>query len=400
MGAREVGVVGAGIGGLAVATLLARDGWRVRVLERSDHLAPVGAGFMLQRLGQQVAYRLGVGEELRRGSSPIHRVDGRTAGGTPTMQIRYGDLETDPDAALHAWGVERSTLSRLLHAAAVGAGVEVETGVDVRVVRRDSRGRTAVGADGRTHGPFDLLVGADGAQSQLRRLAFTAQMDRPYGWGALWSIVPDPERLVGDALVQRWGGTRTTLGLMPTGVGRVSLFWSIPARDIDRAVAAGPGALVRVAAPVAGDRYASLIEKVCDAGVLGARYRDVVVRGPARDRVALIGDAAHAMSPQLGAGASMALADAWTLAWALREQPGDVDGALRTYVHQRAQHVRYYRWWSMLMTPVFQSGLTPIGPPRDLGLAVSSRVPWARRQMVTTLAGVRTSPWTRWQLPD
>lgn len=400
MGAREVGVVGAGIGGLALATLLARDGWRVRVLERSERLGPVGAGFMLQRLGQQVAYRLGIGEDLRRGSSPIHRVDGRTAGGVRTMQIRYADLETDPDATLHAWGVERTTLFELLHAAAVDAGVEVLPGTDVRVVRRDARGWTAVDGAGAAHGPFDLLVGADGAQSQLRRLAFTAQMDRPYGWGALWSIVPDPEGVVGDALVQRWGGTRTTLGLMPTGVGRASLFWSIRSRDVDRALAAGPEALVRVATPVAGERYAPLVEKVCETGVLGARYRDVVVRQPADDRVALLGDAAHAMSPQLGAGASMALADAWTLAWALREQPGDVDDALRTYVHQRAQHVRYYRWWSMLMTPVFQSGLTPIGPPRDLGLVLSSRVPWAQRQMVTTLAGVRTSPWTRWNLPD
>ena len=113
----------------------------------------------------------------------------------------------------------------------------------------------------------------------------------------------------------------------------------------------------------------------------------------------LIGDAAHAMSPQLGIGASMGLADAWTLAWALGEHPADVDTALRLHVRHRARHLTYYRWWSMLMTPVFQSGLTPIGPPRDLGLAAMSHLPFAQRQMVTTLMGVRTSPWTRWALP-
>jgi 2-polyprenyl-6-methoxyphenol hydroxylase-like FAD-dependent oxidoreductase len=396
---RAVGVVGAGISGLALATLLARDGWDVTVLERSDDLGPVGAGFMLQRLGQQVAYRLGIGEVLRERSSPIRRVDGRTLAGRPTMQIRYGDVVTDPAVEVEGWGVERGTLFELLHAAAVGAGATVVPRAEVRVVRRSAQGWRTVGADGRDHGPFDLLVGADGASSQLRRLAFTPQMDREYGWGALWSVVPDPDRLVGDALVQRWVGTRTTLGLMPTGRGRVSVFWSVPVRDIDRALAAGPEALVRQALRVSGGEYAPLLEAMPQAGVLGARYRDVVVRQPAHDRAVLVGDAAHAMSPQLGIGASMGLADAWTLAWALGEQPGDLDAALRLYVRSRRRHLTYYRWWSMLMTPVFQSGLTPLGPPRDLGLAAMSRLPFAQRQMVTTLMGVRTSPWTRWSLP-
>ncbi len=399
MTGRAVGVVGAGISGLAVATLLARDGRQVTVLERSDDLGPVGAGFMLQRLGQQVAYRLGIGEQLRERSSPIRSVDGRTLTGRPTMQVRYADVVTDTDAAVDAWGVERGTLFELLHAAAVGAGAEVVPRTEVRVVREDAGGWTAVDVGGREHGPYDLLVGADGAASQLRRLAFTPQMDREYPWGALWSIVPDPDRLVGDALVQRWVGTRTTLGLMPTGQGRVSVFWSIPVRDIDRALAAGPDALVRQALRVSGGRFAPVLESMPEAGVLGARYRDVVVRQPARHGAVLVGDAAHAMSPQMGIGASMGLADAWTLAWALGQHPADLDTALRLYVRQRARHLRYYRWWSMLMTPVFQSGLTPIGPPRDLGLAVMSRLPFAQRQMVTTLMGVRTSPWTRWGLP-
>ncbi len=399
MTGRGVGVVGAGISGLALATLLARDGWDVTVLERSDDLGPVGAGFMLQRLGQQVAYRLGIGEALRERSSPIRRVDGRTRSGRPTMQIRYADVVTDPDVTVEGWGVERGALFALLHAAALEAGAQVVPRAEVRVVRRASGRWTAVDAEGREHGPYDLLVGADGASSQLRRLAFTPQMDREYPWGALWSIVPDPDGLVGDALVQRWVGTRTTLGLMPTGEQRVSVFWSIPVRDIDRALAAGPDALVRQALEVSRGDYAPLLEAMPQAGVLGARYRDVVVRHPAREGAVLIGDAAHAMSPQLGIGASMGLADAWTLAWALGEHPADVDAALRLHVRHRARHLTYYRWWSMLMTPVFQSGLTPIGPPRDLGLAAMSQLPFAQRQMVTTLMGVRTSPWTRWALP-
>ena len=105
------------------------------------------------------------------------------------------------------------------------------------------------------------------------------------------------------------------------------------------------------------------------------------------------------MSPQLGLGASHALADAWTLAWALRTTPGNVDAALARYSAERARQVRYYRWWSMLMTPIFQSGLSILAPPRDVGLTAMSHLPWAQRQMVTTLMGTRTSPWSHWRLP-
>ena len=94
----------------------------------------------------------------------------------------------------------------------------------------------------------------------------------------------------------------------------------------------------------------------------------------------------------------MGLADAWTLAWALRRTP-DLAEALAEHARQRQRHVTYYRWWSMLLTPVFQSGLRPIGPPRDAALLVASRAPWVRAQMVGMLMGTRTSPWSTWELP-
>ena len=392
---RHVGIVGAGISGLALAALLCSDGWRVTVLERSNDDGPVGAGFMLQQLGQQVADRLGIGAALLAGSSPIRTVDGRRLDGRPTMQVRYDDVVP----GVMAWGVHRSTLFDLLHGTANDAGAQVVPDFEVQhVERRGARGWTVRSATGQHEGPFDLLVGADGASSQVRRLAFSAQMDRPYPWGALWAIVPDPTRSLGSALVQRWGGTRITLGLMPTGVAHASIFWSIRARDIERAIAAGPQAFIDLAAPIAGS-CAPLVEEVARTGLLGARYRDVVVRVPVQEGAVLVGDAAHAMSPQLGIGASMGLADAWTLAWALREYPHDSRDALAEYVRQRARHVRYYRWLSMLMTPVFQSGLTPIAPARDLGLVGLSHNAFAQRQMVSTLMGERTSPWSRWALP-
>jgi 2-polyprenyl-6-methoxyphenol hydroxylase-like FAD-dependent oxidoreductase len=104
------------------------------------------------------------------------------------------------------------------------------------------------------------------------------------------------------------------------------------------------------------------------------------------------------MSPQLGLGASLAFADAWTLAASLRRHRRDLAGALEAYARGRAAHIRWYTWCSRFMTPVFQSDLTPIGWARDLFFEPASRIPWVKRQFVTLLMGVRTSPFTRWDL--
>ena len=80
------------------------------------------------------------------------------------------------------------------------------------------------------------------------------------------------------------------------------------------------------------------------------------------------------MSPQLGLGASLALADAWTLAACLRAQPGDLAGALQAHARSRAAHVRWYTGCSRFMTPVFQSDLVPIGWARDAFFGPAGRV--------------------------
>jgi 2-polyprenyl-6-methoxyphenol hydroxylase-like FAD-dependent oxidoreductase len=152
----------------------------------------------------------------------------------------------------------------------------------------------------------------------------------------------------------------------------------VPSRRIETTLQAGPEQWVALASPYAG-RFRPLVERAVETGILGARYRDVVVRSPVLvdgdAGIVLVGDAAHAMSPQLGLGASLALADAWTLAAALRAHPGRLGEALALHARMRAAHVRYYTWCSRLMTPVFQSDLIPIGWLRDALLEPVGRIP-------------------------
>lgn len=394
----RIAVVGSGTGGAAAALLLARDGHEVAIHERVHDPRPVGAGILLQPLGQRILGTLGLAQALADRSTPVREIEGRAGGPGGRHVLRFGYRDAgSPDVGL---GVNRGALFGLLWDALWSAGVPVLTGWEVAAVRRDGDGARLLRADGATVGPFDLVVAADGARSRIRRRLRLAARDVRYPYGALWTVVPDPDGLVGDRLVQRYRDTRVTLGFLPTGVGEVSIFWSIRTRAIDAAVRAGPAWLLERAIPLAPD-LAPILERVRDAAVLGAAYRDVVTPRPfvadGRSGVVLVGDAAHAMSPQLGMGASLALADAWSLAQALHGAvPGDLAQALERYASDRRGHVRWYTWLSRIMTPVFQSDLVPIGWARDLAFGPAANLALVRRQFAQILLGEQTSPFTRW----
>src|SRR5262245_49581028 len=356
----RIAIVGCGTAGPAAALLLARDGHQVEILERAPKLGQVGAGVLLQGLGQPVLARLGLADERERCWSPVRRVDARTPSGRRVMAFGYDDLF----AGTYGWGVHRGALFGLLLDAVRAEGIPIRTGVEVAGLRPSRAGGVLEAAGSDPIGPFDLVVGADGARSRIRHLTGLARKDVGYPYGALWSVVPDPDRIAADVLWQRYHDTRVTLGVLPTGVGQASIFWSIRCREMPAAMAAGGREWVARARRYSG-ALEPLLDRVDGGPVLTARYRDVVMRSPfvVRDGagVVLVGDAAHAMSPQLGLGASLALADVWALAASLRTNARDLPGALSAYASCRRAHVRYYTWCSRLMTPVFQSDLVPIG---------------------------------------
>lgn len=390
----KVAVVGCGTAGPAAALLLARDGHDVEILERVTDPRPVGAGILLQPVGQQVLASLGLAEDLERCSTPVRRIDGRSRSGRRVMDFGYDDLLP----GVRGWGVNRGALFDLLWRAVHAAGIPVHTGQAVEGLHHDAGGWRLATSQG-SRGPFNLVIGADGARSRVRHLSGLATKDVGYPYGAVWCVVPDPDRLAGDTLVQRYGDTRITLGVLPTGIAEASIFWSLPTHRIADVRTAGSAAWAAAARPYAGS-LAPLLDRVPDGGLLEARYRDVVVRSPGlvlgRSGLVLIGDAAHAMSPQLGLGASLGLADAWTLSVCLQRHPRDLKAALAEHAASRRAHVRWYTWCSRLMTPIFQSDLVPLAWGRNRLLEPVARIPWVRRQFVTTLMGTRTSPWTLW----
>ncbi len=388
----RIAVVGAGPGGSAAALLLARDGHHVELFDQPAADRTPGAGILLQRLGQQVLDRLGLLDPLAAVSARVDRVDGLNRAGRAVMDFRYDDAV--PGA--YGLGVARGRLQAGLTAA---TAAKVGPTVEAAIARHEQdRGATyVVATDGTRHGPYDLVVGADGSNSALRRSSGLTRRNRPYPWGAVWALVADPDGLATDALVQRYDGTRVTLGFLPVGTGETVIFWSAPLETLDR-LAAYPDRWADLVRPHAGG-FAPLVDRAAAGRLLTARYWDVRVRTPVAPGLVLIGDAAHATSPQLGTGASLALADAWTLAALLRRHT-DLPAALDDYARARRRHTAYYQWLSRMMTPLFQSEYDAVTPLRDRALPIAAGVPLLRRQMVTTLMGTHTSPLTHYRLPD
>jgi 2-polyprenyl-6-methoxyphenol hydroxylase-like FAD-dependent oxidoreductase len=117
-------------------------------------------------------------------------------------------------------------------------------------------------------------------------------------------------------------------------------------------------------------------------------YRHVVMRRWHDGGAVFLGDAAHAMSPHLGQGLNLALLDAWTFAQALEQSPTP-RAAFRAYEAQRRAHLRYYAVVTFLLSPFFQSPGVVKGWGRDLFLPLMPRLPWLRRQMLLTMAGIK-----------
>lgn len=393
----RIGIIGCGTAGPAAGIFLARAGHDVTLIERFAEPRPVGAGLLIQPVGQAILHDLGLLGELWPLAAPVRRLLGRTSAGRAVMDLRYDDLRAD----FVGMGIGRQSLFSTLLGATERAGVRTQFGADCRSVGYvdDGRGVRVMTADERWLGPFDLLVVADGARSALRP-ASLVRRNTQYPWGALWFTCDQPDSSFDGVLDQVYSDTRQMLGFLPIGQGRLAVFWSLPLGDAG-AVRRGPldawkGAVRRLSA-----RAGSLVDQVGSWDEVSlASYYDSVLSRWHKGRVVCIGDAGHAMSPQLGMGASLALVDASVLASCLASRVGarggrspgedvDVGAALSSYTRMRRATLRYYQGVSRLLTPWFQSTQAWRGPIRDVGMPLATRVGPLRRQMLLGLVGAK-----------
>ncbi|MEV8512075.1 FAD-dependent monooxygenase [Dactylosporangium sp. NPDC051484] len=303
----RIAIVGAGIAGLTLATLLRRAGIECDLYEQTSRLSAVGAGIQLPPNGVRLLGMLGARDALaRHGVVAEHIASRRWSDGRLLAQVPHGDLCTQMYAApyvlMHRADLQAALLDLLPGDAGLGRRVAAVTEYPGHVELRLAGGRTTRAA---------LVIGADGVHSVVRP-AVVRDEPRHSGYSVYRGLVPaDQLRAVAaDAGVTFWFGPGRHVTYYPVAGRRTVHFSAVAATP---AAPGDPAAELR--ALFAG--WHPAVRRVVTAAETVTRWtlsdRDLARRYTTQ-RIALVGDAAHPTLPYLSQGAGQALEDAVTLA--------------------------------------------------------------------------------------
>jgi 2-polyprenyl-6-methoxyphenol hydroxylase-like FAD-dependent oxidoreductase len=396
MRTHSIAVCGSGIGGLATAIALDARGHQVTLFEKVESPRAIGAGLMLQPTGQAALARLGLLASALELAQPISGIQGQTRERRTIFDIDYRTLGED----MFGLGIHRGALFHILDRLRQYRQITTTTNADITTTAIAGRKRVLSDANGHDRGAFDLVVDATGLHSTLRRDHANVTLNRPYRYGAVWGVAQLPPTWPdSDLLTQRYNAARKMIGILP--IGRLpgseqplaAFFWSLRTADFDTWRSTPFDAWQAEVISLWPEAAPFVQQFKSHADLAPASYADVWLKAPFAERLAFVGDSARAASPQLGQGANLALIDAVTLADSLAEHPVITD-ALQAFAKARRDHTRFYGLASRILTPFFQSDSRLAAQLRDAVFAPSARIPYLRREMVRTLAGLKTGLFT------
>lgn len=342
-------IVGGGIGGLTLAAALHRDGLDVELVELGREWTTSGAGLSVQPNGLRVLKGLGLDAGVVGAGCVIGSWLFADDQGGVLCRI---DLDSVWGGVGPLVGISRARLQDVLVAGA--QPVPCRLGTSITSIGETAGGVSVRFTDG-SAGDYDLVVGADGIGSAVRALVF-GPVEPAFAGHISWRSLA-PMRLPGPPSIQFWLGDGCFFGLCPVGDDRTYGFGHVAQ---ERRYDPVEGRLGRLRERFAGfgpavqDYLAALDD---DAQVHCSAIEWVDQERWHTGRVVLIGDAAHASSPLMGQGGSLAMEDASVLAEVLRAEPA-LKQALAAYTHRRTPRVRWVQQQSRAVADSFN-----ISPP-------------------------------------
>ena len=337
----KIGILGAGIGGLALSISLKKTGHQVTVFERSSSISTFGAGVQLSPNGLKVLNQLGVKEQIKFFAySPERIVLINGQNNRQISKIKLADIAFKRYQA-NFLQIHRSDLVKILYDKAVGLGVDFNFG-GVAAIKSTDKNASIISTD-KEHFEFDVAVGADGIHSTTRESFFKVSKPQFLGQVAYRTTVPlikvdqtfcKPEVKIfvgpGRHIVSYPLLSRSLLNIVfcQDEPKWSSDGWSVPA-DISEVVQ-NFGNFKGI------DKLLNEISSLHKWGLFG--YNNPIQWNSAT--IALLGDACHPMLPYLAQGANQALEDAISLGYFLSPSLGiPISKALAEYSKNRSDRV-------------------------------------------------------------
>lgn len=329
----KVLIIGSGIGGLAAGIALSQAGYQVELYDRVSELRPAGAGISLWSNGVKVLNCLGLGDQIAKFGGQMDRMQYVYCNGELMNSIDlYPLIEA---VGQRPYPVARADLQKFLLDGFPGA---VRLNSKCIGVEQDGQSVTAIFEDGRrTKG--DVLIACDGVRSILRNYVLETEIQPRYAGYVNWNgLVPATSDLAPPNSWTLYVGEHKRASMMPVGDNRFYFFFDVP---LEKGTPIHPeGVRAELAGYFKGwpQPVQNLIQCLTPEKTNRIEIHDV---GPldrfVRGRVALLGDAAHTTTPDLGQGGCQALEDALVLSRYLVSTNLGVEDALKRYEAERKE---------------------------------------------------------------
>jgi 2-polyprenyl-6-methoxyphenol hydroxylase-like FAD-dependent oxidoreductase len=348
-------IVGAGVGGMCAAIQCAKQGIEVTLVERNPDWAPDGAGITISGPTLRALREVGVLDEVLRLGGHWRAADICAPDGHVKMTVPIQSA-IGADDLPGAGGILRPVLADILGHATVAAGATVRLGLTFSAMRQDADGVDVTFTDGST-GRYDLVIGADGVQSSVRKLVMPDFPGPQFtGQGSWRAVVP---RLRENSTI--YMGATTKAGMNPISATHCYLFVLDKRAGMDFiAPAEWPEKLAELLEEFGGHlgeiRDALRAGTLPDARVLYRPLAGHMIPGPwHKGRIVLLGDTVHATTPHLASGAGIAIEGALVLAEELGRRHS-LEGALLAYAGRHYDRARLVVSASGRMGQIEQQG--------------------------------------------